>query len=625
MNTRGVVLLLSVFLLSSPASAQSARPGLGALPHENGTTFRVWAPHASAVAVGGEFNDWHVTPMVREDPAGTWSVDIPAARAGQRYKYLLNGEVWKRDPRARQVAEADRDGVIYDPDAFDWGAAPIPMPARNDLVLYQLHVGTFAGENPPATLDDAIAHLDHVRDLGVNAVALMPVNEVPGKLSWGYNPSDLFAIEADYGGPDALKRFVRAAHERGLAVFMDVIHNHYGQVELDPGQEELPLWRFDGWSTNGFGGIYFYNDVRARTPWGPTRPDYGRPEVRAFIRDQIEMYADEYRIGGFRWDSVYNIIICEQGDNPEGVQMLAGINRELAETHPHVLRTAEDHAFDHDMHFDNLWDVSHRWALFRQLVAADDLERDMDTVAGTVAGGPGLNRILFTEAHDYIARSHDRSRLPAMIHPSDPDSLWARKRALLGAGLIMTTPGIPQIFQGQEMNEIQAFHDDIPLRWERTNTQAGIVRAYADLIHLRRNLRGTTQGLKGAGVFVQLSDNTHKVVAFTRWDKGGPADDVVVVANFSDVEFNPSGYAVPFPSAGTWYSHFNGDSKFYGDDFGDVGPAQVEAIGEPPAAAVAMGRYSLQIFSKQPPAGANLRQEDGAIASATPNHQEEGK
>ena len=602
MKTRSYFIVWALLALSSASFAQSAQPSLGSIPHAGGTAFRVWAPHASAMAVAGEFNGWHAVPMAREPEGGTWFADVPEARAGQRYKYLINGETWKRDPRARQVSEADRDGIIYDPEAFDWGAAPIPKPERNDLVLYQLHVGTFAGINPPATLDDAIAHLDHVRALGVNAVTLMPVNEFPGKLSWGYNPSDLFAIEADYGGPDALKRFARAAHERGLAVFMDVIHNHYGQVESEPGQEELPLWRFDGWSSNEYGGIYFYNDVRARTPWGATRPDYGRPEVRAFIRDQIFMYADEYRIGGFRWDSVYNVIICEQGTNPEGVQLLADVNRELAETRPHVVRTAEDHAFDHAMLFDNLWDVSHRWALYRNLVAADDRERDMNEVAGTVAGGPGLNRILFTEAHDYVARSHDRSRLPSMIQPSDPDSLYARKLALLGAGMILTTPGIPQIFQGQEMGEIQAFHDDIPLRWERTNTCAGIVRAYADLIHLRRNLRGTTQGLKGAGVKILHVDNTRKVVAYARWDQGEDVDPVVVVANFSGTEFGATDQVVPFPSAGTWYSHFNSDSKFYGADFGDVGLAQVEAVGTPPAAPVPLGRYSLQIFSKNPPA-----------------------
>ena len=593
--------LLVLVFLASYALAQSARPGLGSIPHASGTTFRVWAPHASAMAVGGEFNDWHAAPMVREEPAGTWSLDVPEARPGQRYKYLVNGETWKRDPRARRTTPSGSDSVIYDPGAFDWGATPVPRPPPNDLVLYQLHVGTFAGTPPPATLDDAIARLDHVRDLGINAIALMPVNEFPGHLSWGYNPSDLFAIENDYGGPDALKRFVHAAHQRGLAVFMDIIHNHYGQEDSDVGPARLDLWRFDGWSTNGYGGLYFYNDVRARTPWGPTRPNYGLPEVRAFIRDQIFMYTDEYRIGGFRWDSVFNIIICEEGTNPEGVRMLADINQELEATRPGVLRTAEDHAFDHDMHFDNLWDVSHRWALFRQLDSSRDTDRDMATVTDTVAGGPGLHRILFTEAHDYIARDHARSRLPTMIHPDAPDSLWARKRALLGAGMIMTTPGIPQIFQGQEMNETQAYHDDTPLRWERTNTHARIVRAYTDLIHLRRNLRGTTGGLQGAGVFVLHVDNLRKVVAFVRWNQGGQTDDVVVVANFSNTDFTQNDYAIPFPSPGTWLCRFNSDSKDYGDDFGGIGSVQVEAAGNPPSAPVNMGRYSLQIFSKNPP------------------------
>ena len=592
MKARCAVVLLSGFLLSSVLFAQSAQPGLGAMPHASGTTFRVWAPNATAMAVGGDFNDWHAAPMVRDAAGGTWSADIPDARAGQHYKYYINDRSWRRDPRTRQVA--GRDGVIVDPAAFDWGDVPVPQPARNDLVIYEIHPGTFAGGKPPNTFDAAIPRLDHLRDLGVNALLLMPVNEFPGKLSWGYNPSDLFAVESDYGGPDALKRFVRAAHERGIAVFMDVIHNHYGPDELD-------LWRFDGWSRDEFGGIYFYNDVRANTPWGPTRPDFGRPEVRRFIRDQIWMYLEEYRIGGFRWDSVFNILICEQGHNPEGVELLAGINRELEAAHPEVMRTAEDHAFDHDMHFDNLWDVSHRWALYRQLVTPDDNERDMNTVADTVAGGPGLNRVIFTEAHDYVAEVHGRSRMPSMIQPDDPESLWARKRALLGAAMILTTPGVPMIFQGQEMLETQAFHDDTPLRWDRARTQAQTVRAYTDLIHLRRNMDGTTAGLQGAGVKILHVDRDRKVVAWARWNKGAELDPVLVVANFSSADFNRGDYSIPFPAAGTWHCRFNGDSKFYGDDFGDVGVAQVVATGEPPAAPVNLGRYSLQIFSRDLP------------------------
>ncbi len=232
---------LAVFVCATSALAQPSRPGLGATLHESGTIFRVWAPFASSADVAGEFNEWEQTPMTRDATDGTWSVDIPAAAVGQRYKYVFNGDLWKRDPRARQVTHSNGDSVIYDPDAFDWGSESFSIPARNDLVLYQLHVGTFAGGDPPSTFDDAIAHLDHLRDLGVTAIQLMPVNEFPGGRSWGYNPSDLFAIETDYGGPDAFKRFVRAAHERGLAVFVDVVHNHYGPTDLD-------LWRFDGWS-----------------------------------------------------------------------------------------------------------------------------------------------------------------------------------------------------------------------------------------------------------------------------------------------------------------------------------------------------------------------------------------
>ena len=599
MNSTCRVLAVALLFVSGPARAQSSRPGLGAVPYSGGTTFRVWAPFAESAAVAGEFNDWHAAPLVRDASGGTWSADVPGARAGQRYKYVFNGQIWKRDPRARQVTHSSGDSVVYDPNAFDWGNDRAPEIARNDLVIYQLHVGTFAGKNPPATLDDAIPRLDHVRALGFTAVQLMPVNEFPGGRSWGYNPSDPFAVETDYGGPDALKRFVRAAHERGLAVFVDVVHNHYGPTDLD-------LWSFDGASWNGLGGIYFYNDDRAHTPWGSTRPDYGRPEVRRFVRDQVFMFADEYRVDGFRWDSVFHIVsFSEQNSapNPEGIQMLREINQELAQTHPRLVRIAEDHAFDHDMAFDAQWDIGYRWAVFHPVADAWDFERNVRDVAGALSDWPSFQRVAFTEAHDYVAgMNYGRTRVPATIHPEDPTSLWARKRALLGASIVLTTPGIPMIFQGQEMNETRAFHDDVPMDWTLTNAFAGIVRAYADLIHLRRDLRGTTPGLKGTGIFVQHVDDDNKVVACTRWNRGGGDDDVVVVANFSCHDYDRNDYAIRFPAAGTWYRQFNGDSKLYSPDFGGVGADRVEAAGDPPTAVVSMGKYSLQIFSQNPPA-----------------------
>lgn len=585
--------------LAGGALAQSARPGLGSIPYESGTTFRVWAPFATTAAVAGEFNDWHAAPLMRDPTGDTWSADVAGARPGQRYKYVFNGNIWKRDPRARQVNHSSGDSVVYDSNAFDWDDDRAPDIPRHDLVIYQLHIGTFAGKDPPGTFDDAIAHLDHVRDLGCTVVQLMPVNEFPGGRSWGYNPADPFAIETDYGGPDGLKRFVRAAHARGLAVFVDVVHNHYGPTDLD-------LWGFDGWSQSGYGGIYFYNDDRAHTPWGATRPDYGRPEVRRYVRDQIFMFADEYRVDGFRWDSVYHIVSFTENNsapNPEGIRMLREINEELARTHPRLVRIAEDRAFDHDMAFDAQWDIGYRWALFHQVADAWDYERNVRIVAGALSDWPSFQRIAFTEAHDYVAgMNYGRSRVPAQVHPEDPASLWARKRALLGGSIVMTTPGIPMVFQGQEMHDVRAFHDDVPMDWGLTNVHAGIVRAYADLIRLRRNRDGATAGLQGTGVFVQHLDNDNKVVAYTRWNQGGPTDDIVAVANFSCNDYARDDYAIRFPSAGTWHRQFNGDSTRYGDDFGDVGADRVEAAGDPPTAIVSMGKYSLQIFSKTPPA-----------------------
>ena len=124
--------------------------------------------------------------------------------------------------------------------------------------------------------DAVSARLGHLRKLGVNAIQIMPVAQFAGGQSWGYNPSHIFAVDSDYGGPLAFKRFVRRAHQNGIAVILDVVYNHLGPSDLD-------LWQFDGWSENGLGGIYFYNDERAQTPWGATRPDYGRGEVRQYL------------------------------------------------------------------------------------------------------------------------------------------------------------------------------------------------------------------------------------------------------------------------------------------------------------------------------------------------------
>jgi 1,4-alpha-glucan branching enzyme len=223
------------------------------------------------VSVAGEFNGWSdQAAQLGSEGNGYWSTDVPGARAGQQYKYVVRASDsgrWRNDPYAREVTHSAGNSIVY-ADGFDWGPSAFGMPPWDELVVYELHVGTFNDEpgSGPGGFRSVEARLDYLRDLGINAVELLPSAEFATDFSWGYNPSHIFAIEKAYGGPDALKGLVRAAHERGIAVIVDVTFNHLGPSDLD-------LWQFDGWSENDNGGIYFYNDRRRQTPWGDTRPD----------------------------------------------------------------------------------------------------------------------------------------------------------------------------------------------------------------------------------------------------------------------------------------------------------------------------------------------------------------
>jgi 1,4-alpha-glucan branching enzyme len=582
----------------------SSRPGMGSIPYADadgtGVTFRVWAPNAASVAVRGDFNGWGQTALAREADGIHWSRDIAAAQPGQQYRYFINGNLWRRDPRARRVTNSNGNSVIYDPNAFDWGGVSQPMPFRNDAVLYQMHAGTYNAEDwIPGTFDKNIERLDHIKNLGANVIQLMPVNEFAADRSWGYNPSDVFAIESAYGGPDALKRFVKAAHERGIAVFADVVHNHYGP-------SDLALWQFDGWSQNNYGGIYFYNstDGKPNTWWGDTRPDFSRVQVRAYIRDHIFMFVDEYRIGGFRWDSMFNILYYNDGrnHNQQGEFMVRDINRELSQQRGYVFRISEDHAFDFSVNFESMWDVAFHNHLKWQVTQTSDADRNMNWLRDNLPTNANLSRVVFSEAHDYVGDLNNNVRLPRAIDDDDPQSIFARKRQLLAAAMVFTRPGIPMIFQGQEMNEDWTFSDGTALRWSLTEQNAGIVRAYRDLIHARRNFGRATAGLQGDGINVHQVDDLAKVISFIRWNQGGQTDDVVVVANFGATVRN--GYTVEFPSDGSWYNHFNSDAIIYADDFGDVGAPVVNVSGG--EGSVDLGSYAVHIYSRQPMVGTGL-------------------
>ncbi|MGZ9160437.1 MAG: alpha-amylase family glycosyl hydrolase [Candidatus Limnocylindrales bacterium] len=591
---------------------------MGAHPFDGGTTFRVWAPHAEAVFVTGTFDDWagdrHAMQRDEDGASDTWSADIDGVAPGAEYRFTIRtptGDLSRVDPYARQMTSSVGNGVVYDPAAFDWGDHAFQMPAREDLVIYELHVGTFAaGEDRRGDFDRAIRRLPYLRDLGISAVQVMPPFEFAGDVSWGYNPAHLFAIESGYGGPDAFKRFIKAAHEHGIAVIVDVVYNHLGPSDLD-------LWRFDGWSLGDGGGIYFYNDKRALTPWGATRPDYGRGEVRTFLRDSALTWLEEFQCDGLRFDATVYIRAADGdagGPLPDGWSFMAWVNDEIHDRMPWKLTIAEDIQNDQSLvapttaggaGFDAQWDAAFLRQVRPALEAGDDADRDIDAVVAAILGedrGPAMTRVIYTESHDDVA--NDFVRLPEAIAPGDAGSWWSKKRANLGSGLVLTAPGIPMLFQGQELLEDRWFDDAVALDWSKASTHGGLLRLHRDLIALRRAADGSTRGLRGSNVEILRADHDSKVIAFHRWHQGGPGDDVVVIANLADRFVDD--LRVGFPAPGRWRVRFNSDSAGYAPDFGGHEAFDTDADGKPldgqeQSALVAVGPYSMVILSREDP------------------------
>ena len=594
----------------------SQAPGMGARLIGEWCAFRVWAPFAREVAVAGSFNGWQTRDVfLWHEGGGYWSVEVRGVRAGDEYRYVItgvNGEtLWRIDPYARETTSSVGNAVVTSTD-FDWGPAQYSMPAWHELVIYELHVGTFndAPGGGPGNFDSVIERLDYLRDLGVNAIEVMPSMEFATDFSWGYNPAHPFAIERAYGGPAALQRLVRAAHERGLAVVADVVYNHFGPSDLD-------MWRVDGWGENGKGGVYFYNDWRSYTRWGDTRPDYGRSEVRQYLRDNALMWLEDYRVDGLRWDAtsfihnVYGLAFDPFTNIDDGWRLMQAINTAVHARQPWKPMIAEDMQRNPRITqppgeggagFSTQWDAEFVQTVREELIRRDDGWRNMANLARVVEGryeSAPLRRVIYTESHDEVANG--KARLPEDIWPGNADSWFSRKRSALGAVLVFTSPGIPMIFQGQEFLEDEWFRDGAPLDWDRVTRFAGIVALYRSLCRLRRNWFDTTRGLRGSHVNVFHVNHQDKVLAFHRWENGGPRDDVVVLANFANHAYDA--YAVGLPRGGEWRVRFNSDAKVYGTDFGnapshDFTASATSVHGFGFSGILGLGRYSAVILSQ---------------------------
>jgi len=293
-----------------------------------GARFRLWAPAAREVYLrlygdGGNARELAASPLGE----GWFEVASSDARAGNRYSFVVDGRQAVPDPASRwNPDDVHGPSTIVDPLAFDWQDAHWKGRPWHEVVLYELHVGTFT---PEGTFVGVEARLDHLAGLGVTAIELMPVADFPGTRNWGYDGVLLFAPDAAYGTPEDLKRLVQAAHARGLMIFLDVVYNHFG-----PEGNYLHLY-----------APQFFTQ-RHHTPWG-VAIDFSGPAsrtVRDFFIHNALYWLEEFHFDGLRLDAVHAI---PDDSRPDILAEIAAAVRSGpgAERHVHlVLENDDNHA-----------------------------------------------------------------------------------------------------------------------------------------------------------------------------------------------------------------------------------------------------------------------------------------
>lgn len=538
------------------------KKGLGTTLRRNGVEFRVWAPFAKKVTVIENYYDESGYDMESEGD-GYWHVFVKDIGAGFGYKYRIesdNGIYKRNDPRARIVTTAENGMSIVTANDFDWGDdlfMPVP---KEKQVYYELHLGTFnrPDASTPGTFYDAIEKLPYLADLGVNMIELMPITSMTSAHGWGYSTSHIFSVESTYGGRHGLMEFVKAAHTMGIGVTLDIVYNHFSQTDL---------WQFDGWSENGRGGIYFYNDDRGDTPWGG-RPDYGRAEVRQFFLDNVVMWLKEYRLDGLRLDStIYMRNTWGRNDDPEhdiadAWKLLGDITNLAHKVNPGATIVAEDCSINPFLTkptkaggcgFDAQWGLNFPHSMRAMSGLPTPFPVDFTKELTADYNGDCFQKVIFTDSHDTAANG--QVRLNEAITPGNAESYEARKYILLTSTATLTAPGIPLLMQGQEFMEEGDFSDWKALEWKKTEQFKGIVMAHQHLVSLRLNAYKNSAGLSGKNTNLFHVNSKDNVYAYHRWNKGGRGDDVLVMLNFGATNFPE--YRVQVPVTGKWIVRFN--------------------------------------------------------------------
>lgn len=496
----------------------------------------VWAPRAQTVELllDGERDDARLVRM-QSLPRGYFLHTEAIAREGQRYAYCLDGGPPRPDPASRWQPEGvHRPSAMWCPQQFPWSDGQWRGVPREQLAIYELHVGTFT---PEGTFDAVVPRLGQIRELGVTAIELMPLAQFPGSRNWGYDGVHPFAVQNSYGGPRGLQRLVNAAHRAGLGILLDVVYNHLGP-------EGNYLAEF---------GPYFTD--RYHTPWGRAInfDDSGSDGVRAFVLQNVRQWVRDFHVDGLRLDAVHAIFDCSPRhilseihdvvldescrlgrpvhaiaeSDLNDVRLInprqcggCGLDAQWSDDFHHAvhaLMTGERHGYYADFGLPKHLVKSLNQTFVYDGVFSEYRGRRHGASAGEHSGD---RFVVCVQNHDQVGNRPGGDRIGSLFSP-------AQQR--LAAGLLLLSPHLPLVFMGEEYGESNPFpyfcsFDDQRLieavrrgrqnevasfmattqiadpqseatflaarlkwDWPRDSWQAGLRHLYRDLFHARRN------------------------------------------------------------------------------------------------------------------------------------------
>ena len=581
-----------------PGGMSSSAPGTGweinhgTLSHaplgatllsDGDAVFKVWGAGASSASVAGVFNSWSSSADSMNKSGDYFTARVESVNLEDKYKYVFDDTTWKPDARARRVDPSnDWNSYVLDARTYHWGDQDFEVPDFEDMIIYQLHVGTFCGRNDgtsfgydPATYRSVVdTHLDHLVDLGINVVQLMPITEHPGDWSGGYNPVSQFSPEWKLGTPDDLKYMIDQLHQAGIAVTLDVVWNHFA------GNDNY-LWSYTGSGSSR--QIYFDGDGvtgHFDTQWGP-QADFDRNEVEDFFVHSGLYWLDEFHLDGFRFDGTD--FMHEPNGQSSGWAVMSRFNDEMDNRAVDKIAIAEqlpdNYYFTRPTSqsgagFDSQYHDRHKYAMRNAIFAAaggtgsadiTELRRtimgDLNDGHNIIAEGQSTTQLAkYFELHDEVWAQSGGQRMVKTIDTTSPhDDEYARGRTLYGHALDMFSPGIPIFFMGSEFLEDTDFEADSANRidWSKAATYSDYLLAFKDMIRIRKENPGFRAN---AGVEINRVDESKDILTMHRWDLSG--NNLMVVASLANE--NQYNYRIGLPAAGNWHEIYNTQASVYG-------------------------------------------------------------